>query len=76
MHPYLWFPMTDHSTEAFAKKLLGDSKIEAVLRRLDRLTQEESRMTVAQTFDVVHCLMNNMKVVMGGTQNLLSYLRS
>jgi hypothetical protein len=33
----------------FAKKLLGESEIEAVLRRLDRLTQEAARMTVAQT---------------------------
>ncbi|KAH8991483.1 hypothetical protein EDB86DRAFT_1607418 [Lactarius hatsudake] len=29
----------------FAKKLLGESEIEAVLQRLDRLTQEEGRMT-------------------------------
>ncbi|KAH9168659.1 hypothetical protein EDB89DRAFT_2245068, partial [Lactarius sanguifluus] len=36
----------------FAKKLLGESEIEAVLQRLDRLTQEEGRMTVAQTLEV------------------------
>ncbi|KAF8259940.1 hypothetical protein EI94DRAFT_1706687 [Lactarius quietus] len=50
----------------FAKKLLGDSEIETILRRLDRLTQEEARMTVAQTLAVVHGLLNNMKVVMDG----------
>jgi hypothetical protein len=38
-----------------------------VLQRLDRLTQEEARMTVAQTLEVVHGLVNNMKVVMDGT---------
>ncbi|KAH8978508.1 hypothetical protein EDB86DRAFT_3248955 [Lactarius hatsudake] len=38
----------------FAKKLLGDSEIENILKRLDRLTQEEARMTVAQTLAVVH----------------------
>ncbi|KAF8261454.1 hypothetical protein EI94DRAFT_1745979 [Lactarius quietus] len=48
----------------FAKKLLGESEIEAVLQRLDRLTQEEGRMTVAQTLEVVHGLVNNVKVVM------------
>ncbi|KAH8996181.1 hypothetical protein EDB86DRAFT_3243480, partial [Lactarius hatsudake] len=48
----------------FAKKLLGDSEIEAVLQRLDRLTQEEGRMTMAQTLEVVHGLMGAMKVVM------------
>ena len=62
---------TQHSTDKFAKKLLGESEIEAVLQRLDRLTQEEGRMTMAQTLEVVHSLMNNVKVVMNGTQSLL-----
>ncbi|KAH9964694.1 hypothetical protein BGW80DRAFT_1447982 [Lactifluus volemus] len=48
----------------FAKKLLGEKEIETVLQRLDRLTQDEARMTVAQTFEVIHGLVNNMKVVM------------
>ncbi|KAH9017293.1 hypothetical protein EDB84DRAFT_1566888 [Lactarius hengduanensis] len=48
----------------FAKRLLGESEIGAVLRRLDRLTQEEARVTVAQTLEVVHGLMNTVKVVM------------
>ncbi|KAH9058100.1 hypothetical protein EDB87DRAFT_951911 [Lactarius vividus] len=48
----------------FAKKLLGESEIEAVLQRLDRLTQEEGRMTVAQTFEVVYGLVNNVNVVL------------
>jgi hypothetical protein len=39
-----------------------------VLQRLDRLTQEEGRMTVAQTLEVVHGLVNNVKVVMNGTR--------
>jgi hypothetical protein len=54
----------------FAKKLLGESEIEAVLRRLDRLTQEEARVTMAQTLEVVHGLMNTVKVVMDGAQAL------
>ncbi|KAI9454798.1 hypothetical protein F5148DRAFT_415117 [Russula earlei] len=41
----------------FAKKLLGETEVEAVLQRLDRLSQEEARMTVAQTLGVVHGLM-------------------
>ena len=52
--------------EQFAKKLLGNSEIETILKRLDRLTQEEARMTVAQTLAIVHGLLNNMKVVMDG----------
>ena len=57
--------------EKFAKKLLGEREIEAVLQRLDRLTQEESRMTVTQTLEVVHGLMNNVKIVMNGRERLL-----
>jgi hypothetical protein len=63
--------MTQHDTEKFAKKLLGESEIEAVLQRLDRLTQEEGRMTVAQTLEVVHGLMNTVTVVMNGKQSFL-----
>jgi translation elongation factor EF-1beta len=48
----------------FAKKLLGESEIEAVLQRLDRLTKEEAQMTVIQTLEVVHGLVNSIKVVM------------
>jgi hypothetical protein len=55
--------------EKFAKKLLGDSEIETVLQRLDRLTQDEARMTVAQTLGVVHGLVGNMKVVMEGAES-------
>ena len=58
--------MTQRAVEKFTKKLLGESEIEAVLQRLDRLTQDEARMTVAQTLGVVHGLMGNMKVVMEG----------
>ncbi|KAF8256367.1 hypothetical protein EI94DRAFT_1793479 [Lactarius quietus] len=59
----------------FAKKLLGDSEIEKILRRLDRLTQEEAHMTVAQTLAVVHGLLNNMKVVMDGGETSTSTIR-
>ena len=55
------------ASEKFTKKLLGESKIEAVLQRLDRLTQEEAWMTVAQkTLGVVHGLVANVKTVIEG----------
>ena len=60
--------MTELVTEKFAKKLLGESEIEAVLQRLDRLTLDEARMTGAQTLQVIHGLVNSMKVVMDGMQ--------
>ena len=40
--------------------------MEAMVQRLDRLTQDEARQTVAQILKVVHGLVGNMKVVMGG----------
>jgi hypothetical protein len=55
--------------EKFAKKLFGESEVEAVLQRLDRLTQDEARITVAQTLSVVHGLVNNTKIVMEGAQS-------
>jgi len=55
-------------TEKFTKKLLGESEIEAVLQRLDRLTQDEARMTVVQTLGVVHGLVANVKTVIEGAQ--------
>jgi hypothetical protein len=58
------------SAEKFAKKLLGDSEIEATVERLDRLTQDEARMAVAQTLSVVHGLVGSVKVIMDGAQCL------
>jgi hypothetical protein len=55
--------------EKFSKKLLGECDVEAILQRLDRLTQEEARMTVAHTLEVVHGLFDNLKEVMDGAQS-------
>jgi hypothetical protein len=63
--------VTQRDAEKFGKKLLGENDVEAVLQRLDRLTQEEARTTAAQTLEVVYGLMKNMKVVMDGTNGLL-----
>jgi hypothetical protein len=60
--------MAQCSTEKFTKKLLGESEIEVVLQRLDRLTQDEARMTVAQTLGVVHGLVGNIRVVLEGAE--------
>ena len=62
--------MAQSVAEKFAKKLLGDSEIETVLQRLDRLTEDEARMTVAQTMGVVYGLVGNMKIVMEGAEFL------
>jgi hypothetical protein len=61
-----WLSLADCGAEKFAKRLLGESDVEAILTRLDRLTLEEARMTGAHTLQVVHGLFENMKVVMDG----------
>ena len=43
------------------------------MRKLDRLTQDEAWMTVAQTLGVVHGLLDNMQVVMEGTGVFAQY---
>jgi hypothetical protein len=68
-HIYKSF-IAELGAEKFAKKLLGESEIEAVIQRLDRLTDDEARMTVAQTLQVVHGLVSNVKLVMDGMQIL------
>ena len=46
-----------------------------MLQRLDRLTQEEGRMAVVQILEVVHGLVNNVKVVMNGAQTFLGSIK-
>ena len=55
-----------NESEKFTRKILGESEIETVLQRLDRLSQAEARITVAQTLGVVHGLLGSVKVVMEG----------
>ena len=63
---------TQYIVGKFAKKLFGgDKDVEAVLQRLDRLTQEEARITAAQTLEVVFGLIQNMRLVLDGEQNTL-----
>ncbi|KAI0272278.1 hypothetical protein BC834DRAFT_340830 [Gloeopeniophorella convolvens] len=49
---------------AFGKKLLGSRKIEDIVKRLDRLTLEESRMSTTHILRIVHTLLENFKGVM------------
>lgn len=60
--------MAQCTIEKFAKKLLGEREVEAVLQKLDRLTQDEARITVTQTLGVVHGLVGNVRTVMEGTK--------
>ena len=52
--------------EKYAKKVLGEQDIESVLLRLDRLTLEESKTTIAQTLEILYGLVSNMQIIMEG----------
>ena len=67
--------MTQCALEKFTKKLLGESEIETVLQRLDRLTQDEARISVAQTLGVVHSLVGNVKTVLEGARSCMNCLQ-
>jgi len=64
--------LTDHDAVKLLKKILGENEVESVLQRLDRLTLDEARATATQTLDVVHGLVQNMRVIMGGKATLCS----
>lgn len=42
--------------------------VEAALHRLDRLTQDEARMTTVEILKVIHSLVQNMNIVIIGEQ--------
>jgi hypothetical protein len=52
------------------KKMLGENEVESVLLRLDRLSMDEARTTATQTLEVVHGLIQNVRVVMDGGATL------
>ena len=54
--------------EKIVRKLVGEKNIQAMVQRLDRLTHDEARQTVAQILKVVHGLVESMKVVINSEQ--------
>ena len=67
---------TQRRAVKFVKKFFKEKDIEAVLERLDRLTQDEARTTAAHTLAVVHGLVQNMRGFMEGEQRTRLVIRS
>ena len=63
------FTFAQRRAVKFAKRFLKEKDIEAVLERLDRLTQDEARTIAAHTLAVVHGLVQNMRGFMDGGQS-------
>ena len=64
----LLFSVQVCNTARFVKKPFEGKDVEAVLQRLDRLTQDEARATATEILKVVYGLVQNMNVVMEGGQ--------
>ena len=58
---YNMFPLTKLFSEKYLKKLIGKNDIENALKRLDRLTQEESHMADAQLLKVTNTIDNRIR---------------
>ena len=61
--------LTHRNVVKFVKKAFGEEDIEAVLQSIDRLTQDETRITALVIFNVIHGLVQGMRVVMEGEQS-------
>jgi hypothetical protein len=62
--------LTRHNAVKDVKRHLGVRDIQAVLQRIDRLTQDEARTTALQTLAVIYALVQNMGVIMNCEQTL------
>lgn len=60
--------------ENIKEKWLKEEDIMRVGRRLSRLTEEETQMTVAQNMETVYGLISNIRVLMEGARSLPSRL--
>jgi len=64
VHLYL----TQRHVVKSVKKGFRNTEMEAILQRLDRLTQDEAQMTVPETLAVICGLVQNMRMLMDGEQ--------
>jgi hypothetical protein len=58
--------MTKRTAEKFMTKILGENDIEDLLKRLDRLTQEEGVAAGAQILEDVHHLVEHARAAIDG----------
>lgn len=70
MQLYIRFPLAQCTTEKLIKKFSEEREIEDALQRLDKLTLEDVRTAVAQTFGAVHGLVDDVREFREGRQCL------
>jgi imidazolonepropionase-like amidohydrolase len=55
--------MTEECPEKYGKRLVGKTAMEDALKRLDRLTQEEGRMAIAENLLATHAVDEGVRAV-------------
>src|SRR6266566_2083887 len=66
-------PVTELCSEKYWKRLIGKTGMEDALKKLDRLTQEEARMIIAENLRATHAVDERVR---GVTERVLSVERS
>ena len=61
---------TDVCVEKFLNKLAGRTDLEDAVKKLDRLTQEEARMALAEVLRITHNVRDEVKVVDGKVESM------
>src|ERR1700761_7327227 len=61
---------TNLPIEKFIRKLAGMADLESALKKLDRLTQEEARMALAEVLRLTHSVRDEVKVVGGKVESV------
>ncbi|KAH9046635.1 hypothetical protein EDB84DRAFT_1674021 [Lactarius hengduanensis] len=56
--------------EKFLKKLAGRADLEDAIKKLDRLTQEEARMALAEVLKITHIVRDDVRVVDGKMEGI------
>ena len=55
--------ITEQSSEKYGKRLIGKTEMEDALKRLDKLTQEEEQMVIAENLRATHAVDERVKGV-------------
>ncbi|KAH9016148.1 hypothetical protein EDB84DRAFT_1277023, partial [Lactarius hengduanensis] len=58
------------SAKKFLKRLAGRTDLEDAIKKLDRLTQEEARMALAEVLKITHIVHSDVKVVDGKVESI------
>jgi hypothetical protein len=64
-------PVTEGCSEKYGKRLIGKTDMEDALKKLDQLTQEEARMTIAENLRATHTVDERVR---GVTQRVAEVL--